>query len=41
VMQADLSIERPVDRVPDWQAGAAACAATGMSGLAGRLEQRS
>jgi DNA polymerase-1 len=41
VMQADLPIERPDDRVPNWQAGAKACADAGMGRLAGRLEQRS
>ena len=40
VMQADLPIERPDDRVPDWQAGAAACAAAGMGRLAERLAER-
>ncbi len=39
-MRADLPVERPADQTPDWAAGAAACEAAGMRGLAERLAAR-
>jgi DNA polymerase-1 len=40
IMRGDLPVARPADAVPDWAAGADACAEVGLARLAGRLRER-
>lgn len=39
-MRCDLPVAHPPDAEPDWAAGADACEAAGLTGLAGRLRKR-